>query len=178
MKSSEIGKARLLLEAAVTVWLLAAPTTGARALESDRAQPIQVEADSVEIDERKGVSTYEGHVVIRQGSIRIEADRVSVRQKGSRSEKVTAEGAPVRFQQQPDKGELVKGTAKRAEYSIDSELLYLLGDAVLTQGSDNFKSDRIIYDRGHALVKAGAAAQGKQRVQMTIKPHPSPPDKP
>jgi lipopolysaccharide export system protein LptA len=171
MKSSEMGKARFLLQAAVTLWLLAAPGAGTLALESDRTQPIQVEADSAEIDDGKGVSTYQGNVVIRQGSIRIEADRVTVQQKGSGSEKVTAVGSPVRFQQQPDKGELVKARAKRAEYAIDSELLYLLGDAVLIQGSDNFRSDRIIYDRGHAVVKAGAAAQGKQRVQMTIQPH-------
>jgi lipopolysaccharide export system protein LptA len=173
-----MGKARVLLEAALAAWLLAVPATGAWALESDRAQPIQVEADSVEIDDRKGLSTYQGNVVIRQGTIRIEADRVTVQQRGSHSEKVTADGTPVHFQQQPDKGQLVKGHAKRAEYSVDSELLYLLGDAVLTQGPDVFKSDRIIYDRARSVVKAGAAAQGKQRVHMTIKPQSAPPTKP
>jgi lipopolysaccharide export system protein LptA len=142
----------------------------APALETDREQPILVEADGVEINDRSGVSTYTGNVVIRQGSIRIEADRVTVHQKQPESDKVIAEGDPVRFQQQPDDGELIKGRARRAEYQVDSELLYLVGDAWLSQGSDSFASDRITYDRGRALVKAGASAQGKQRVRVTIEP--------
>ncbi|OQX44175.1 MAG: lipopolysaccharide transport periplasmic protein LptA, partial [Candidatus Sedimenticola endophacoides] len=50
----------------------------------------------------------------------------------------------------------------------DSEILYLIGDAVLSQGKDSFKSDRITYDRVKAVVKAGASAKGKQRVRATI----------
>ena len=38
------------------------------ALASDREQPITVEADGVEINDRTGVSVYKGNVVIRQGS--------------------------------------------------------------------------------------------------------------
>lgn len=169
MKSSNRGAARPLRTAGLVLVLLMLPAA-AWALESDREQAILVEADGVEINDRTGVSTYTGNVVIRQGSIRIEADRVTVHQKQSESDKVIAQGDPVRFQQQPDEGELIKGRARRAEYEVDSELLYLVGDAWLSQGSDSFASDRITYDRARALVKAGASAQGKQRVRVTIEP--------
>ena len=63
---------------------------------------------------------------------------------------------------------MIRGTAKRTEYQVDSEELLLIGDAYLAQGEDSFRSDRIVYDRVAERIKAGAAAQGKERVKMTI----------
>jgi len=143
----------------------------AGALESDREQPIQVEADSVDIDEQSGVSVYQGDVQVDQGSIRIRADKVTVTQREGAPRLVVSEGRPVTFQQQPEgKQELVKGQALRTEYDMDSELLVMIGEAILLQGGDTFKSDRIVYDRAKSVVKAGAAAAGKERVRINIQP--------
>ena len=139
------------------------------ALQSDKDQPMELEADSADIDESKGVSVYTGNVVVVQGSINLQADRVTVYQRGSNPTRIIAEGQPVKFRQlQDDRKEYVKGVARKAEYTIASEELVLIGDAVLTQGKDSFKSDRIVYDRVRAKVKAGAAAKGKERVKLTI----------
>jgi len=140
------------------------------ALSSDKDQPIELEADSVEIDDRTGISTYQGNVVIRQGSIRITADKVTVYQKDKRTDKIHAVGEPVTYQQVTDDGKEVNGRARQAEYHTASDELYLIGNALLTQGKDSFASDRITYDRKRALVKAGASAQGKERVRITIDP--------
>jgi lipopolysaccharide export system protein LptA len=75
----------------------------------------------------------------------------------------------VKFQQQSEKGP-VRGEARRVEYEVASENLFLIGDAVLFQGKDSMRSDRIAYDRVRAVVKAGAAAEGKQRVRISIQP--------
>ena len=56
------------------------------------------------------------------------------------------------------------------EYRFDSEELLLTGDAVVLQGKDTFKSDRITYDRVRSVVKGGAAAKGKERVRITVDP--------
>ena len=141
----------------------------AHALPDDRNQPIELAADSVDIDEGRGVSVYRGDVDLRQGSIRLLADTVTVHQQGDEPKKVIAEGNPVRFTQEATNG-TVKARAKRAEYEVDSENLLLVGDAELTQGKDTMRSDRIVYDRERAVVKAGAAASGKQRVRITIQP--------
>lgn len=139
------------------------------ALESDQDQPIYIEADGVDIDDRSGISTYKGNVELTQGSIVIKADRVTVTQRQDQNDEIEAVGNPVTFRQETegDKGP-VKGRSKKAEYSANSEIINMTGDAVLTQGQDTFKSDRIIYDRARAVVKAGASAQGKERVRVTI----------
>ena len=131
--------------------------TAVTALESDRDQPIELAADSVDIDEGKGLSTYKGDVDLRQGTMRLRADVVTVYRRGRKTSKIVAEGRPVKFQQQSNKGP-VKGEARRMEYEVDSENLLMAGEAVLIQGKDSMRSDRIVYDRVRAVVKAGAAA--------------------
>ena len=140
-------------------------------LSNDQEQPILIEADSVDIDEGTGVSVYQGQVDVKQGSIHITADKVTVYQKEKRTDRVLAVGTPVRFQQKTDKGKLVKGNARQVEYQVSSDELTLSGDALLTQDDDRFSSDRIVYDRKKAQVKAGASAQGSERVRITINPN-------
>lgn len=138
------------------------------ALENDKDQPISIEADSVEIDEGTHKSTYKGNVVLTQGSIHITADNVTFHQK-TKGKQVEAIGNPVTFQQDGGtKKGLIKGKAQKIEYKAADNTLILTGKAQLTQGKDSFKSDRIIYDRAKAVVKAGASAQGTERVKVTI----------
>jgi len=159
-----IGYAMLLSSLSMVPWPSAA-------LESDKDQPILLEADGADINDRTGISVYTGNVVVTQGSIKINADKITVTQQDQKSDHILAEGKPVRFQQEPDnKKELIKGRALRTEYYMDSEMVYLIGDAILTQGKDTFKSDRITYDRVKAQVKAGSSAKGKQRVSISIQP--------
>jgi lipopolysaccharide export system protein LptA len=141
----------------------------AAALESDRDQPIELAADSVDIDEGKGVSVYRGNVDVRQGSIRLRADVVTIHQSDRGPSKVVAEGRPVKFQQQSTQGP-VQGEARRVEYEVASENLVLIGDALLVQDKDSMRSDRIVYDRVKSMVKAGAAAKGTERVRISIEP--------
>lgn len=141
------------------------------ALESDKEQPLYVEADGAEINDKTGISVYTGNVVISQGSIKLNADKVTVTQKGEKSDHIVAEGNPVKFQQQPDGNKaLIRGQAKSADYHMDSEIIYMVGDAIMYQGEDTFRSDRITYDRVKGQVKAGASAKGKQRVKIAIQP--------
>jgi len=149
--------------------LLSLPMT-VLALEEDMEQPIQVEADSVEIDESRGTSIYKGNVILSQGSIRLAADIVTVTQYKNKSDHVQAKGRPVVLTQNAGKGKKkVEGRGNTMEYDVDSEVLLLIGNAVLTQGRDSFKSDRIAYDRKKAILKGGASAKGKQRVKATFR---------
>jgi len=137
----------------------------ALALSSDKEQPIQVEADGMEIDEAKGVTTYSGNVVVIQGSIRLKADKVFVFQSEGSTDRLEAIGKPAYFQQRPDgKDQDVKGNASRIEYNTNSELLYMIGNAVLLPGDGNkLTSQRITYDRVKAVMKAGAAVTGGKK---------------
>jgi len=163
-KSKQIHTLHLLL----LTLCLCLPSTGF-ALKTDKNQPIYVEADGVDLDDKKGISIYKGNVVLTQGSIVLKADKLVVTQKKSKKDHIEATGKPVTFQQQVEgKKAMVKGRARKVDYASDSEILYLTGGAVLTQGKDTFKSDKITYDRARAVVKAGASAKGSARVRVTI----------
>ncbi len=143
----------------------------ARALPEDRLAPVEIEADSAEIDQAHQLTRYRGHVKITQGSMELEADEVVVEYQGHEAKTITATGQPARFRQLPAKGkDWVRGQARRIVYRIDSDLVELTGQAKLTQNRDSFRSDRILYDRKAARLKAGSAAGGKQRVKVILHP--------
>ncbi|MCB1866368.1 MAG: lipopolysaccharide transport periplasmic protein LptA [Chromatiales bacterium] len=162
MSSSNSIPAVLLLLAASLV------TPQAQARADDTKQPIELAADSAEIDDKTKVSVYRGNVVLKQGSIRIEADRLEVHGARGETDRIIATGNPVTFYQEPDKGVPYRGRAQRAEFDRNSDILTLIDQAVITQGDTRMASDRIAYDRGKATLKAGASAEGKNRVQITL----------
>ena len=161
--------------AVVLMLCLGTLTLPVAALEGDQEQPIYIEADSVELDDVKDTSVYIGNVQVDQGSMRILADHVTVQHKEDRRPRfITALGNPVRYRQdvEGDKGE-VHAQAQRMDYDADKDELTLIEQAVLTQANDLFSSDRIVYDRAHSQVKAGASAQGSGRVKITFTPEPA-----
>ncbi len=151
---------------------LAACAGGAFALPDDQSQPIEIEADGVELDDGRHLSVYSGNVELRQGSMHLWADKVTVNHAASRQpNRIIAVGKPARFRQLTDKsGKEVKAKSLRMEYDADKEEVLLIDQAELTQGKDRFSSDRILYDRNKSVVKAGASAKGKQRVKISITP--------
>jgi lipopolysaccharide export system protein LptA len=160
-----------LAAVAAFAWtLVSAPPV--MALQDDHSKPFLIEADSVEINEKESRSLYSGRVEIQQGSMQLSAEQVSVQHSADRKAKhILASGNPARFSQQLDNDEgTVKARARTIEYSADSELLLLTGDAQLSRGQDSFASDRITYDRRDGVVKGGGKAKGKQRVRISIDP--------
>ena len=141
------------------------------ALSTDKDQPVNIEADSVDIDEAKETAIYRGSVIVTQGSINLAADEVIVYKFQSNDPYVVATGNLVKFSQLPDNETVrIKGRSLKAEYGLNSAKLELTGKAVLVKGKNTFKNDRIIYDREKAIVKAGTSAKGKERVKITIGP--------
>ena len=151
-------------------WAL--PALPALALESDSAQPMFVEADAAELDEKQSFSLYLGNVEVQQGSMRIFADEVLVHHKPNRQpQKIIAIGNPVRFRQLlDDNPEEVRAKAQRMEYEADREEITLIDNAELIQGDDRFASDRIVYNRATDRLTAGTSARGRQRVKIRIEP--------
>jgi lipopolysaccharide export system protein LptA len=161
----------LRLATSVLVVLLSG-SPAVHALETDEDQPVYLEADSVLVDEQKSQSIYTGHVQVRQGSMELLADQVRVHHyPDRRPEHITAVGSPARYRQAIKRQkEDVHGEALHIEYDADKGELTLVGKAVLYQGKDTFRNDRIIYDRATGEVKAGAIAQGKERVRIVVNP--------
>ena len=153
--------------------LLLAGTAGA--MSSDRQQPLQIDADKADIDQQRGVSTYSGNVHLTRGSMKLIADEVIVKHEGGTVHVVTAIGSPANYQQLSDKQQLIRASAQRMEYNIDTGQLLLLKQAELHQDSNVFASERIVYDSVNDRVNAGAnAASPTDRVHITIQPGAAP----
>lgn len=160
---------------AATLTLLA---TTAAALPEDRTQPIRLEAGRGQLDQKTGVSVYEGNVVISQGSMRLTADTVTIHAKDNAFQRMEAAGAPATLRYQPtaDKPE-IQGTSQRVEYDVTAAKVIMSGNARLTQGQDQFSGERVEYDLKDDVVRArGASSNG--RIQFTIQPRPQEADAP
>ena len=96
------------------------------ALDSDRDQPIQIEADVAVRDESAGETRYEGNVILTQGSLRITADMISIKHDSAAADKIVAIGRPATLVQQPASDQSpVDASARQIEY-IRSEDLSLI----------------------------------------------------
>ncbi|WP_058555768.1 lipopolysaccharide transport periplasmic protein LptA [Thiohalocapsa sp. ML1] len=142
------------------------------ALDSDQEQPMFVEADAAEFDEKQSISLYLGNVEVQQGSMRIQADEVLVHHKPNRQpQKIIAIGNPVRYRQRLDNDpDEVRARALRMEYEADPQEITLIDQAELVQGEDRFASDRIVYNRSTERLTAGTSASGRERVKIRIEP--------
>ena len=65
-----------------------------QALSSDRDQPIHIEADSAVLEEKKGLSTYKGNVAVRQGSLKLHGDHMTVYSSDDNIERIILTGSP------------------------------------------------------------------------------------
>lgn len=163
--AARIGVRPAALHIGFALALICAP---ALALKDDEKQPLQIEADDVALDEAKSTSVYTGNVQVDQGSMRLLARHVTVYHREDRRPRfIIALGEPAKFKQllDNDEGE-VQAFAKRIEYDAEKDELTLIEDALVIQGEDRISSDRIVYDRAQARVRAG----GSGRVRITITP--------
>jgi lipopolysaccharide export system protein LptA len=159
----------LILLTSIGLSLTASPAV---ALESDEDQPLYLEADNADLDEAKAMSVYTGNVLIQQGSLVIRADQVTMHHGEDRKpHKIIAVGKPATYRQELEgEEEAIRAEALRMEYLTDKDEITLIDEAVVFQGEDTFRNDRIVYDRGNARVKAGSDVQGKERVKILINP--------
>lgn len=160
---------RLLKTLALLTTLLPAL---ALALPGDRQQPIEIEATSALRDEQKGVTVYEGDVLIRQGSMVIRADKVTLHTTGNTLTRIVCTGTPAYYEQQPkpDGGPVI-ARANTIEYRLDTETIELLENASLDQDGTTLNGERIDYDLRQEIIKArGGTGEGNERIRMVIPP--------
>jgi lipopolysaccharide export system protein LptA len=151
------------------------------ALAEDRDQPISIKAARLEIDQKKGISTYEGSVEMQQGSMIITATRIVVHHKNNEVSRIEADGAPVKIRQRPapDKEE-TRAEARRIEYDLKAATLRLTGKAHIWQDGNEFSGETITYDNQRGMVRASGSGAGggaqttgeqkKERVEVILQP--------
>jgi lipopolysaccharide export system protein LptA len=151
----------VLLVAAV----LAAPAWAER---GDREKEIVVGADRLTADDANRTSTFDGSVVVTQGTMRMTAARVTVKEDTQRHKVYVANGAPVTFRQKRDKvDEWVEGYAERAEFDDRNDVLKLFGNARVKSNQNEITGDFITYDMKREVAEVSGAAPGKTGTAST-----------
>lgn len=154
--------------------ILLAGSLNAYALESDRNQPIAIEADQGSLDQKNQVTTFSGNVIIKQGSLNIRAASVRVSQDKSGNQTMHAEGSPVKFGQQLENKGYVEGQGNKVEYASATGLVKLSGNAKVQRGGDVAIGDVITYNmRTEVYTVLGGNVTGAKkggRVSVIIQP--------
>lgn len=165
--------------------LLGTGLNSAWALTSDKEQPIHIEADRVDLDDKRGVGVYQGQVRFTQGSVLFTADKLTVhtipvgQPRAREIDHVVAEGAPTRFRQLLDsRREELRGEAQRMEFYGEDERAVFEGNAHVWKGGDEFTGNRIEYDMRAETVKAHKGANDSGRVHVVIQPRAKSPPAP
>ena len=154
--------------------LLALPL--AHAEKADKTKPVNLEADSVTLDDINKTSLYLGNVILTQGTLTLRADQVQARQNDQGLQSVTAVGRPVAFRQKVDgRDEYLEGYADRIEFDNIKSQLELIGNAKLRRGQDELRGAQISYNANtefYRVIGKPDAQSPTGRVRAVIRPKP------
>jgi len=135
----------------IVICAAAVRLSSAYALESDRDQPMNIEANTMRHDEVKQTTEFTGAVVVTKGSMILRGDTLTVEQRPDGSQFGVARAADGRrafFSQQKDtlKGapiEVMQAQANRIEHDSKANTVRLLGQAELRRLIDGKFNDEI-----------------------------------
>ena len=160
--------ARCCRQVALLLALLPALAWG---LSSDRSQPINIEADRATLNEEEEISVYEGNVLLRQGSLRLQGSRMTVHLSDKQLTRVILTGEPASYTQRFDDGEAdQQAEAGLIEYHAGEQRLILQeGARIWREKSEEFRSDHIVINLDDNTLSAGSDSPDG-RVSITLQP--------
>jgi lipopolysaccharide export system protein LptA len=142
------------------------------ALPEDAEQPIEIEAQSVVVDETTGFNEFSGDVEVRQGSLLLLAELIQVQTENEEVVSMIAKGSlekPAKYiQSQENQARFVEATATTITYDVNAGMIFLVGHAHLIQGFDSFSGDRLSYDINNDRVVVKSSEDGTERVKFKI----------
>ena len=145
--------------------------------EADSDKPIEIEADSMIVEETKNTSTYEGDVILIQGSLVINADKLIIREDRQGFQHSTSIGTPTTFRQKMEgSDEYIEGKALRIEYDGHMDKIHLYEEAFVKRGDNEVWGDYIMYDATSEFAQAlsrkdeSGTKTKKGRTKAIIKP--------
>lgn len=125
------------------------------------SQPVQVDADSLSVNQEDGQATFLGNVAISQGEMLLSADKVLVtyNEGGEGIASLLASGG-VTLVNGPDAAE-----AQQADYNIDQATVVLTGSVLVTQGQNVISGEKVTINLDTGTAQIG----GRVRTTLEIK---------
>ena len=147
--------------------------------QADRDMPIEIESDSMIVDDNRSISIYKGDVILTQGTMIIRADELTVREDKQGFQHSISTGSPTSFKQKRDGiNSYVEGKASRIEYDGHMDKVHLYTKASVKRGNDTVFGDYIMYDTNAEFAQALSGSTKdengsnikKGRTRVIIKP--------
>jgi lipopolysaccharide export system protein LptA len=156
----------------------------AAAEQADRTKPVEVEADVANVDQGNRIKTLEGNAILTQGTMRLTAERIVIKEDEAGNTTAQIVGGPkgqVVFRQKREgTSDYMEGSADRAEFDDKADTVKLFMNARLKSGGDELKGDYIYYNSATEVMQAGksasdakgvtASGENSGRVKITIQP--------
>ena len=139
------------------------------ALETDRQQPLEVNADSTDGSLGDGIATLKGNVEIRQGTMLIRSDIAEVEKVDGRVRKFELNGRPVHLQQEIEEEGLVTAEAKNVVYMVATGIVTLTGEADVIHPQYHISGEVLEYDMNTQHFQ-GSGGDGNGRIRIRLEP--------
>lgn len=154
-------------------------------------EPISIEADVLEVDDKAKQATFRGNVEARQGGFSLKSKELVVHYAGEPGSELSSAGAPEK-QAAADqargagsitrieaKGKVIvatkddqTATSEWADFDVEKQLVTIGGNVVLSQGENVLRGDRLVIDlkTGKSRFEVKGAAS-KQRIRGLFVPN-------
>jgi len=133
-------------------------------------EPIEINADSLQVRREERLAIFNGNVDVVQGELRLKADRLSVhyREGGDKSAAATIQGA---ISQLDAEGNVFVSSPRetaqgqRGTYDVVNRQITLAGDVVLTRGQNVLRGARLVMNlaTGVSTMESGTEVGGRVR---------------
>ena len=159
-----------------------APAVAQSALSSsgfDTDQPIEILADSLEIQQEKQRAVFEGNVQVLQGEMRLKAAKLIVHYaENEKNKKASSEDDPPNIRKIDAIGDVFlsspRETAKgdTGVYDVVNKRIELAGNVVLTQGKNVLRGQNMTLDlvSGKSRIEGSGSGNTKGRVRGIFVP--------
>ena len=138
----------------------------------DTSLPIEITADTLEVQQDLQLAIFQGNVDAVQGELRLRADQLTVHYR-------TGEGGESTISLIEAKGKVVLSSptemaqGDEGVYDVDADTIELVGSVVLNRGDNIISGDRLKLNlaTGKSKMESGVGATGgRQRVKALIVP--------
>lgn len=158
---------------------LAGAGAGAQELTSvgnfDTDQPIEINADSLEVQQDNNLAIFSGNVIAAQGDMRLKAQTLKVYYR--RSEGGATQGEATISRIDAIGGVFLSSPNETAQgavgvYDVENRVVTLSGSVVLTRGDNVIRGERLVLDltTGRSRVDGVAASGRQERVRALFVP--------
>lgn len=162
------GRIRILAGAALALLLATGAQAQGKTADHDTSQPIEINADSLEVLQDEQIAVFRGNVDAVQGGIRLKADELRVHYRTEGTKKGADIGGSI-ARIDATGGVFVSSATETAQgdvgvYDVDRGEITLTGRVVLTRGDNVIRGQRLVLnmETGRSRIE-GEGASGRVR---------------